>query len=76
MFAFANGFSSQSIFPDMYLLLFNSMFSTWVISLFSVNDVDVFPSSLDKNEDGDLTKLKAYDPAGLRAFIPKMYYYG
>lgn len=60
----------------MYLLLFNALFSTWPVSEYSVADSDVYPSSKKGDSTSDLTKLEAFDPAELRQFIPKLYYYG
>ena len=49
LFQMSNFYSSQTIFPDTFLSLFNMMFTAWPIACYAVNEIDFYPSSFDSD---------------------------
>lgn len=67
------------------------MFTAWPVACYSINELDIYPSSYDHSnteilktyndapitiKQDPLTYQKAFDPAYIRQFIPNIYFPG
>ena len=63
LFSVVNGFSMQTIFPDLFLTFFNMIFTPFPVCQYAIGEIDVYP-------------IPEYDGTQFRKFIPSMYFAG
>lgn len=63
LFAGVNGFSMQSIFPDIFLFFYNMLITAFPIGIYCYMEKDIYP-------------IKEIDGEEFRKFIPSLYFPG